>query len=190
MFALLGAAVAAALGVVASWVTRPPWAEDHPGRVVVAIAGLATVGALVAVGLEAAVDRGDAPSTSAAAGAAFTRPTDGQEVRGRFLSVQGSVEDLPPTTELLCIFKDELPRYYINTAQVANGQWSAEVGIGPASIGRQKRSNLILATATQSAVDELRRLREANPDAYYDSGLPYLPSGIQSLAEITIVRTS
>ncbi len=179
--ALLGAVVAAALGVVANWVTRPAWAQDHPGRVVAAITGLAIAGALVA--LVPPPGWGDEP--------AFTSPTDGQEVRGRYISVRGNLEDdLPPTTDLLCIFKDELPRYYIYPAQVSNGQWSAEVGIGPATIGRQKRSNLILATATQSAVDELGRLRDANPDFYYDNGLSYLPAGIQSLAEITIVRTS
>ena len=185
MFALLGAAVGAALGVVANWVTRPQWAADHPGRVVATIAGLAVVGALVTV-----ITAPPGPPTPPMTRGAFTSPTDGQEVRGKFLSVRGSVEGLPSTMGLLCIFKDDLPRYYPNTAQVANGRWSVEVGLGPAKIDRQRRSTLILATATQSAVDELNRIREANPEDYYYNGLPNLPAGIQPLAEIVIVRTS
>lgn len=47
--ALLGAVVAALLGVLANWVARPLWAKDHPSWVVVGIAALAIIGALVAV---------------------------------------------------------------------------------------------------------------------------------------------
>jgi len=49
--ALLGAVVAALLGVLANWVARPLWAEDNPNWVVAGIAGLAIVGALIAVGV-------------------------------------------------------------------------------------------------------------------------------------------
>lgn len=213
MFVLLGAVVGAALGVVVNWIAPPPWVRDHPGRVVAMIAGLAAAGALLTLGAGAtAVDGGDATPGSGTAGptqapaptelttapppavirGAFISPTDGQEVRGRYIPARGSVEgisSLSPVT-LLCIFKDDLSNYYPYPAQVANSMWSVDIGTGPARIDKPKRVTFILASATPSAVDTLKRMREQNPDDYDNNGLMNLPEGIQSLAEVVITRTS
>lgn len=45
---VVGALVGAALGIMGNWVTKPKWAENHPGRVVAAVVALALVGAGVA----------------------------------------------------------------------------------------------------------------------------------------------
>lgn len=121
---------------------------------------------------------------------AFSSPIDGQEVSGRTLSVRGSVEGLS-SMSLLCIVKTEFPAYFINEAEVeVNGQWSAQVGIGPASLVPPVEFTLILATATQSTASKLRSLREINPSDFDANGLPELLPGIEPLAEIVVVRTS
>lgn len=120
----------------------------------------------------------------------FVSPTDRQEVRGNSLPVEGTVEGISSRTTLLCIVKNELGDYYPKEVQVVNGRWTADVGTGPESIDRRFTFTLILATATQSADDELRRLREANPDDYYTNGIPNLLDGIEPLATIVIFRTS
>jgi len=156
-------------------------------RVLLALGGGAVVLALTIIVL----DDPEPPPPPIMTRGAFTSPPDGERESGDFLTAEGNVEGLPSTSGLLCIVKDHLPRYYPYTASVANGRWSADVGIGPASIDRQKRFTLILATATQSAVEELSRLQAANAgDDYYKNGLPELPDGIRELDKIVIVRTS
>lgn len=112
----------------------------------------------------------------------FSSPFDGQEVSGRKLPVQGSVEGFS-SAGLVCIVRNDVFRYYPYSAQVADGRWSAEVGIGPVNIGRRFTFTLILATANQAAVDELSRRSEAD----YENGIQTLPAGIQQLTEVRIV---
>jgi hypothetical protein len=52
IFAVIGAGVAAGLGVVAGWIGRPAWAIGHPWRVVALLAGLALVGAFLGLGAD------------------------------------------------------------------------------------------------------------------------------------------
>jgi Tfp pilus tip-associated adhesin PilY1 len=104
------------------------------------------------------------------------------------LSTSGNIENL--SSILLCIVEDESNNYFPYITQNANGQWNAVVGIGPSSINRPLKFTLILATATQSAVDEIHS-RQINQDYYNNYGLgPKLPSGIVELARTGIVRAS
>lgn len=119
----------------------------------------------------------------------FTSPTNGQNINGQNLAAAGNVEGI--SSALLCIVKDESGNHFpYNAAQSANGRWNAEVGIGPPSINRRLTFTLILATATRSAVDEIRSRQQNDPN-YNEKGLgPNLPSGIEELAEVGVVRTS
>ncbi|MGH3929879.1 MAG: hypothetical protein ACRDTF_07865 [Pseudonocardiaceae bacterium] len=118
----------------------------------------------------------------------FTSPFNGQRVKGQNLSVAGSVEGRSST--LLCIVKDESGNYFPYTAQRFDGQWTADVGIGPPppKVTRPLPFTLILATATQSAVDEIHSRRENDPN-YNEHGMgATLPVGIDALVEVGIVR--
>jgi hypothetical protein len=55
-FALLGALVGAALGVLGNWVAKPKWTEEHPGRVVALVAGLAITSGFIAIAADALTD--------------------------------------------------------------------------------------------------------------------------------------
>ena len=118
----------------------------------------------------------------------FTDLANGQNVRGWRITPVGTIENYSST--LLCIVRDESGNYFPYTAQSANGRWSAEVGIGPQTIGRSLPFTLILATADQTAVDSIRWQQQTKP--YYNTkGLGSdLPSGIGILAEVGIIRTS
>lgn len=118
----------------------------------------------------------------------FTNPPNGQHVSEQFLLAVGNVEDFSSALSLQCILKNDTGIYFFYDAQSANSRWTAGVGLGPSSINRPFTFTLILATATQSVVDEIRR-REKNDPKYYEEGWgPNLPPGIETLAEIVIVR--
>lgn len=120
----------------------------------------------------------------------FIIPTNRQDTSGVHLSASGSVEDLS-SMALLCIVRDEEWSHFAYTAHAANGEWSANVGVGPASIDRPRKFTLILVTATQSVVDALERLRQADPAKYYDYGFgKSLLTGMDPLAEVVINRVS
>jgi hypothetical protein len=56
-YALLGALLGAALGITGNWVAKPKWTDEHPGRVVLLVIGLAVVSGLVAAAAGALADR-------------------------------------------------------------------------------------------------------------------------------------
>ncbi len=173
---------------------RPDWPKIGAISGVVAVLVtiiIAIVTSLVPSQPESLITPTAAPSTpNGMIRGTIVSPIDEQEVRGTGLPVEGTVEGLSSSSYLLCIIKTEESYYYPHEAQVANGEWTSDVGIGPVNIGRRFTFTLILATATQSAFDELRRLREANPERYYDDGVANLPVGIKPLEEIVIYRTS
>lgn len=129
------------------------------------------------------------PPPPAPLSGAFASPINGQEVGAQFLIARGNVEGLS-SRHLRCIVKNELSHHFVYEAQSdANGQWWARVGLGPARIDRPFPFTLILATATQFAVDRLHNQREADPKSYDENGIgPTLPSGIEPLTRIVIVR--
>jgi len=47
--AVVAAVISVVVGACANWIARPKWAEQHPRRVIAAVAALAVVGALVGV---------------------------------------------------------------------------------------------------------------------------------------------
>lgn len=119
----------------------------------------------------------------------FTNPPNGQHVSGQSLSAAGNVEGISSALTLQCILKNDAGIYFFYTAQSANGQWIAKVGLGPSSINRPFTFTLILATATQSVVDEIRRRIQTDPKKYYEEGWgSNLPPGVETLAEVVIVR--
>lgn len=118
----------------------------------------------------------------------FATPFSGQRVNGESLFVAGNVEGVSST--LLCIVKVDSGNYFPHPTQSANGQWSANVGIGPQTINDPLPLTLFLATATQAVVEEIRIREQADPE-YNNHGLGQnLPPGIGTLTEVKIVRTS
>jgi len=168
--------------------TGPNWAKI--GAISGVVAVLVTI--IITI-LPALLDEDPTPTPTLSTPNVMTRgtfenPTNQEEVRGNALLAKGSVEGVSSSSHLLCIVKNELSDYYPYEAHIANGEWIADVGIGPENINRRFTFTLILATATPAAFDELRQLREANPDDYYDNGIPNLPDGIEPIEEVVFYR--
>ena len=129
------------------------------------------------------------PGPVSASVGTFTSPVNGQEVSGWSLTPRGIVKNL--SSILLCIVKDESGNHFPHSAHSADGQWNAGVGIGPKrTITRPYPFTLILATATQSADDEISRQQKEKPDYEFTGLGQNLPPGIKTLAEVGITRTS
>lgn len=122
----------------------------------------------------------------------FLNPSNGEQVIGKTYSARGTVDGLPSSLTLLCIVKGvDAPYFFYDTYGVVrgvNGNWRAELGIGPDPPHR-RTFTLSLATATQSAVDEINA-HKANATSYNEKGLSKIPSGVEMLDEVVIDRTS
>lgn len=129
-----------------------------------------------------------APVAPARTTGTFTSPSDGEEVTGNSVTAKGTVENL--SLHLLCIVQDESNNYFPCTAHSSGGQWTATCGVGPRDINRPLTFTLILATATQSAVDEINSRRQTDPGYNLHGMGPTLPAGIAELARVVIVRNS
>lgn len=128
-----------------------------------------------------------APSTGS-----FLNPSNGEQVTGKTYSARGTVNGLSSSLTLLCIVKGvDAPYFFYDTygaVRGVNGNWGAELGIGPDPPHR-RTFTLSLATATQSAVDEINA-HKANATVYNEKGLSKSPSGVEILDEVVIDRTS
>ena len=70
-----GRLIGAALGIVANWVKPPPWAEDHPLRVVALVVVLAVGGALIAAAAGALANSSSGQNSAAPTTTSAPAPT-------------------------------------------------------------------------------------------------------------------